>query len=51
MKSKMFGMDSMEKAQAFDVGKNGIFKIISDANFLQVVKFAPSLDVLSCEWR
>jgi len=48
MESKMFGMDSVEKAQAFDVGENGVFKIIPNANFLQVVKIAPALDVLSC---
>ncbi|MFM8765686.1 MAG: hypothetical protein ACKOEZ_12745, partial [Spartobacteria bacterium] len=47
MESKMFGMDSVEKAQAFNVGENGVFKIIPNANFLQVVKFAPALDVLS----
>jgi hypothetical protein len=47
MESKMFGMDSVEKSQALDVGKNGIFKIISNSNFLQVVKLAPLLDVLS----
>lgn len=47
MESKMFGMDSMKKSQALDVGEDGVFKIISNANFLQVVKFAPALDVLS----
>ena len=47
MESKMFGMDSMEKAQAFDVGEDGVFKIISNTNFFQVVEFASALDVLS----
>jgi hypothetical protein len=46
MESKIFGMDSVEKSQALDVGEDGVFKIISNANFLQVVKFAPALDVL-----
>jgi hypothetical protein len=41
------GMDSMEKSQAFCVGQDGVFKKISNSNFLQVAKFAPSLDVLS----
>jgi len=40
-------MDSMEKSQAFCVGQDGVFKKISNSNFLQVAKFAPSLDVLS----
>jgi hypothetical protein len=47
MESKMFGMDSVEKSQALDVGNNGICKIISNSIFLQVVKLAPLLDVLS----
>ena len=47
MESTMFGMDSVEKAQAFDVGENGVFKIISNSKFLQVLKLAPALDVLS----
>ena len=42
----MFAMDSMKKTQTFDVGQDGVFKIISNANLLQVVKFAPTLDVL-----
>jgi hypothetical protein len=33
--------------QAFCVGQDGVFKKISNSNFLQVAKFAPSLDVLS----
>ena len=47
MESKMFGVDSVEKSQAFYVGQDGVFKIISNSNFLQVVKLAPLLDVLS----
>ena len=43
----MFGVDSVEKSQAFYVGQDGVFKIISNSNFLQVVKLAPLLDVLS----
>jgi len=51
MESKMFGMDSVEKSQALDAGKNGIFKIISDADFLPVVEFAPALDVVSRSFK
>ena len=43
----MFGVDSVEKSQAFYVGQDGVFKIIFNSNFLQVVKLAPLLDVLS----
>ena len=47
MESKMFGMDSIKKAQTFDIGENGVFKIGSDAHFMLVVKFTPTLDILS----
>ena len=46
MESKMYGMDAMKKAQAFDVRQDGVLKIISNTHFLQVVKFTPALDVL-----
>ena len=47
MESKMYGMDAMKKAQTFDIGQDSVFKILSDKNFLQVIKYPPALDVLS----
>lgn len=47
MESKMYGVNSMKKSQTFDVGEDCIFKIGSDAYFLLVVKFTPTLDILS----
>ena len=47
MESKMYGMDAMKKPQTFDIGENRVFKIGSDAHFLLVVKFTPTLDILS----
>jgi len=36
----------MKQSQTFDIGENGVFKIGSDAHFLQFVKIAPAFDVL-----
>jgi len=47
MESKMHGVNSMKKAQTFDIGENGVFKIGSDTHSLLVVKFAPALNVPS----
>jgi hypothetical protein len=47
MESKMYEMESIKKSQAFNIGPDSVFKILVDTNFLQVIKNAPALDVLS----
>jgi hypothetical protein len=42
----MYSVNSMKKAQTFDIRQDGVLKIISNTHFLQVVKFTPALDVL-----
>jgi hypothetical protein len=47
MESKTYGMKSIKKSQAFDIGLDGVFKILFEKNLLQFMKNAPALDVLS----
>jgi hypothetical protein len=47
MESKMYGVNPMKKAQAFDIGQDSFFKILSDKDLVQFIKCPPALDVLS----
>jgi hypothetical protein len=39
MESKMYGVNPMKKAQTFDIGQDSFFKILSEKDFLQVIKY------------
>jgi hypothetical protein len=51
MESKMYGMKSIKKSQAFDIGLDGVFKILFEKSLLQFMKNAPALDALSCFFK